>query len=58
MDWTLGLYGRVMLIVVPPFVRWLLSDRGMKPAGVEALQRKGGPLLTAGKSQARPGLSL
>ena len=34
MCWTLGLCGRVMVVVVLPFVRWLLSDRGMKPAGV------------------------
>ena len=29
-----GLCGRVMVVVVLPFVWWLLSDRGMKPAGV------------------------
>ena len=34
MCWTLGLCGRVMVVVVLPFVRWLMSDRGMKPAGV------------------------
>ena len=32
--WTLGLCGRVMVVVVLPFVWWLLSDRGVKPAGV------------------------
>ena len=34
MCWTLGLCGRVMVVVVLPFVWWLLSDRGVKPAGV------------------------
>ena len=34
MCWTLGLCGRVMVVVVLPFVWWLLSDRGMKPAWV------------------------
>ena len=33
-SWTLGLCGRVMVVVGLPFVRWLLSDRGVKPAGV------------------------
>ena len=32
--WTLGLCGRVMVVVVLPFVRWLLSDRGMEPTWV------------------------
>ena len=32
--WTLGLCGRVMVVVVLPFVWWLLSDRGVEPAGV------------------------
>jgi len=31
--WTLGLC-RVMGVVVLPFVWWLMSDRGVKPAGV------------------------
>ena len=34
MCWTLGLCGRVMVVVVLPFVWWLLSDGGVKPAGV------------------------
>ena len=34
MCWTLGLCGCVMVVVVLPFVWWLLSDRGVKPAGV------------------------
>ena len=32
--WTLGLCGRVMVVVVLPFVRWLLADRGMEPTWV------------------------
>ena len=34
MCWTLGLCGRVMVVVGLPFVWWLLSDGGMEPAGV------------------------
>lgn len=34
MGWTLGLCGRVMVGVVLPFVWWLVSDRGVEPAGV------------------------
>ena len=34
MCWTLGLCGRVMVVVVLPFVWWLLSDRGVKPTWV------------------------
>ena len=32
--WTRGLCGRVMVVVVLPFVWWLMSDGGVKPAGV------------------------
>ena len=33
MCWTLGLCGRVMVVVVLPFVWWLMSDGGVEPAG-------------------------
>ena len=34
MCWTLGLCGCVMVVVVLPFVWWLVPDGGVEPAGV------------------------